>query len=496
MTQQQAKQNEQYSFPYKYSQGNFPRVEYQQDPSTGLVSAIGSSPTVNNLRQSVEQQQSNQQLQYHGNGNNNLPAAGIPLHHVLVQPQQQTQQSNSINGAFGGRISGQKHLATPPSNPVLSQPRHPVLIERLQPIPQQQPSRMMKQPNNHQNIYHRNKGTVVSPQTPLMQQMQSSASEVSSGQSLQQQQPQTVMIPMSSGSVQSVNNIPMGMPVPGLLMTMAKQEQQLNQQQPQMSLAHHLATQMLKAALEDRAMRVSRRRSKRSLEKTSEEKDSLSREVSDQEAQESGFPGFPFDDSGIPPPLFDGPSGGPLYSPRHIPSHHENNLNDFASGSRRRSHTQGRPRGARRSSGINESGSHPKKSFGMLGSGNFEVIRGGIYREDGDGDHSGHGSSRVRGYRHPGHSSDGDYDDTASSKKQYSSGYPSGSPGFIDEDYFPGVMGFQGFDNFQLASNQEEEMKKVSEDMESESLHPHQSMSATRIFPVVVDSEQDLMATA
>ena len=132
----------------------------------------------------------------------------------------------------------------------------------------------------------------------------------------------------------------------------------------------------------------------------------------------------------------------------------------------------------------------------MLGSGNFEVIRGGIYREDGDGDHSGHGSSRVRGYRHPGHSSDGDYDDTASSKKQYSSGYPSGSPGFIDEDYFPGVMGFQGFDNFQLASNQEEEMKKVSEDMESESLHPHQSMSATRIFPVVVDSEQDLMATA
>jgi hypothetical protein len=495
---------------------NFPRIEYTE-VAPG-VSAIGTSSTVNIVGHHARQPLQSNQQQSHINNN----GQGIPLH-LLIQPHSQ-QNVNNNNLAFGGRLSGQKHnqqqqhhLPNPSSTSGMIQPRHPVFIDRHNhPIPQkhhpqQQPSsKVMKQPTNQ---YHRNNGPQV-----VAQQMQSSASEaISAGQSLQ---PQTVIIPIASSSASSppvVNsNIPLGMPVPGLLMKMAKQEQQLtqqvqqqqqNQHQPQMSLAHHLATQMLKAALEDRNMQVSKRRLRRSLARINEKNDiAVKNKVSDHEAQESqGFPGYPFED-GVPPPLFNGPSLGSYSSPHHLSHHqnhpfHENNPNDFTAGSRRRSHTESgfstRVRGARRSSGINESGSHPKKSFGILGSGNFEVIRGGIYKDEGDSGYAGDSSNRVRGYRHPSH--EGDYDDTASNKKQYSSlGSPmdNGSPYPRDEDYLPGLMGFQGFDNFQLASNQEEEMKKMSDDTESESLHPHQSMAASRQFPVVVDSDQDLLATS
>lgn len=163
-------------------------------------------------------------------------------------------------------------------------------------------------------------------------------------------------------------------------------------------------------------------------------------------AEESGF--FPFDDDDrhsigrIPSSIFD--------------------YNDYGS-SRRRSYsatTSRRPRGRRPNAnnnlyGVGEESTHGKRTYGILGSGNFEVIRGGIF---GDEDSA---SSDASYSRHKstgggeGSGGDSDYDDATNIKK-YSSSYPS------DDDFFARdpVLGFQGYDNFQLASNQEENLKK------------------------------------
>jgi len=452
-----------------------PRVEYQEQSNNNNQQML----PINNNNQFQTQPHVHPQQQNHH---------PIPLH-LLIKPATPPPSQQQIS--FGGRLSPLNHHT---NQGVVSsqqiQARLPVFTKQsnqksfnnnnAQQLQQQSPYNNNNNNNNnpHQKRHqiHQQIHAVASSPTDSIAVAPSNAgvSEVvgvvvSNGQ--QSLSPSSVIITPSvhghqlqlQSSSSSASNtlalpssssgIPLGMPVPGLLMNMGSQESP----QTKISLAQHLATQMLKQAIEDRKLQVTRRRMKRSLKS------------SDQIPSESdSFPGFPFDDIESGPPVFDS-----VYS-HQLPFHSPLKQEMPVSGSRRRSYTQGqRGRGARRASSNNES--NQKKAFGILGSGNFEVIRGGIYNEGNE-----HEESRMRGHRHRYH--EGEYDDTASNQP-YSGG----------EDYVP-VMGFQGFDNFQLASNQDEEMNK-SASHEEEEREPHQTMSTSNM-PVILDSDQDLMATS
>ncbi|KAI1286997.1 hypothetical protein HDE_10499 [Halotydeus destructor] len=163
-------------------------------------------------------------------------------------------------------------------------------------------------------------------------------------------------------------------------------------------------------------------------------------------ASASGY--FPFEDehSSIPGPVFD--------------------YNDYTN-SRRRSYASTNRRSRKRRPNQRSS-SHPqaesrqgKKSFGILGSGNFEVIRGGIYSESEE--HQASDNNYVRGNRFN-----------------------------KDEDVDDQILGFQGYDNFHSASNTQEDLKKINGDKPISSA----LSSANNNHPVFVDTDEDLMATA
>ena len=228
--------------------------------------------------------------------------------------------------------------------------------------------------------------------------------------------------------------------------------------------------------------------------------------IKEMTASESGYFNFDEDDAdferpNIPPPLFD-PS---------LSSGFEGSSSNNRRGSSRR---RGRARSISRNAYSSE-GVESKKSYGILGSGNFEVIRGGIY-----GDEGGESSESYRTHRNPPIPPPiDDYDDASNTRKRYSFGPPDS-----DSDYFgkdgAGVLGFQGYDNFQLASNQEEDKSDLDKSAShrrpitkspfsgSQKLAPSRIASqslvaapsrvsntyASHSGTVLLDSDQDLMA--
>ena len=286
-------------------------------------------------------------------------------------------------------------------------------------------------------------------------------------------------------------NIPMGMPMAGILMQQRKQ-----------SLAQRLAEKMLQHTFTPRRSQpeqqypmisVLNQRAKReaqAVESNAIHEDKRLVDL-DHEAAASRF--YSMDD-------FDPPHHAALPHPGHLAHpllvdsfpHSTHVGGDLGSSSNNRRRSSGRHARHRDGSGSGrrlsqEAESHHKKTFGILGSGNFEVIRGGIYREETD---TGNEGGRPH---HGGHSDKGvheDYDDASTGHRKYTFA-PMGSH---DEEssLFGGrdpVMGFQGFDNFHLASNQEEDLKKMDDSEVTR-------VSASRHQPVFVDSDQDLMAIA
>ncbi|XP_015786412.1 uncharacterized protein DDB_G0271670 [Tetranychus urticae] len=122
-----------------------------------------------------------------------------------------------------------------------------------------------------------------------------------------------------------------------------------------------------------------------------------------------------------------------------------------------------------------------KQNFGILGSGNFEIIRGGIYSEDEV--KSGSDTHYARGMSETVKSSNSDFDD-------YNDGSLSSKVPYSTEEYFSNnpVLGFQGYDNFKAASNQQktigpnESRRESTASDSSENLHvfvDHELMAAS-----------------
>ena len=301
---------------------------------------------------------------------------------------------------------------------------------------------------------------------PVIPTSRPDLSSVFSGQNVQQAgtatPPQTIRRP-------GLTHIPLGMPLPGILMSVANSDPH-----KQMSFAQQLASKMLqhslspRASLQSLASSVFGRRVKRSATGTSTDSPASKQIVAkDNQAAASAY--FPFDEMPHPPLVFQGMDFGTASSNRRRSS---------SGSSGRRS-----GRGQRR-----EAESSHRKSFGILGSGNFEVIRGGIYRDESEDHHSAAGQQSAHSEK--GISSD-DYDDATTGHKKYTyaPAQDEDSNPFVNER--DGVFGFQGFDNFHLASNQEEDLKTMHETTSDVT-----GTAASRHRPVLVDSDQDLMATA
>lgn len=208
------------------------------------------------------------------------------------------------------------------------------------------------------------------------------------------------------------------------------------------------------------------------------------------------------------------PSSNIFESEHHLPPSiydiGQSDFHHFSSSRRRLTHTgNGRRNHHRRNSNpSNTAAATESKSFGILGSGNFEVIRGGIYKGSGHDSHlSNYGSHTSHTRPHIHHINGDEYDDVTSSKKFQS----YGSLG--DEELFNSskdpVFGFQGYDNFQLASNQEEELKKhdtystVGGEVEDHTASASNSYLTSlkhtndkKQFNSLVQFDQDLMAIA
>lgn len=123
-----------------------------------------------------------------------------------------------------------------------------------------------------------------------------------------------------------------------------------------------------------------------------------------------------------------------------------------------------------------------KQNYGILGSGNFEIIRGGIYSDDEA--KSGSDTHYARGMSETVKSSNNDFDEyneaTVNSKAPYST-----------EEYFSNnpVLGFQGYDNFRAASNTQKKIapnggsrRESTASDSSENLHvfvDHELMTAS-----------------
>lgn len=245
------------------------------------------------------------------------------------------------------------------------------------------------------------------------------------------------------------------------------------------SLAHRLTAKILAEQLLDFERSSSKASSRMRRDTHSQETDK--KEQLDTAA--SRYYGHPFDDDSFGPNV-----GAPLF---HVNP-------DYHTGSSRRRSQQVR-RGPRRN--INPTGAESAKSYGILGSGNFEVIRGGIYKESDLDNHQEHtqGGSNRHHHRHHHNQGGDDYDD-ASNKKYI----PFDPHGEDDDNSRDPVFGFQGYDNFQLASNQEEDLRKSDDKSHSQDDHTAAaSFSSSSVAEwtksnrnSLIDSDDDLMAIA
>lgn len=120
-----------------------------------------------------------------------------------------------------------------------------------------------------------------------------------------------------------------------------------------------------------------------------------------------------------------------------------------------------------------------KQSYGMLGSGNFEVIRGGIYSDDDSRSSSDSYMSHGMIERPRPTSGGSEFDDYSESFTKHP---------FSSDEYFSNnpILGFQGYDNFKAASN-----RKSTDSMEQDVAN---SPSSSHQVHVYVDHE--LMAAS
>ena len=347
-----------------------------------------------------------------------------------------------------------------------------------------------------------------------------------------------VKVPTKDKLGPSSGSIPLGMPVAGLIQLRQQQQQQQQQQHqqskslqsepsmPQPVIAREtlqylpsvsgppldaqaaakttLAQRLTAQILAEQIMAFEKLNSKHSnshrLKRDVNDKTINNDSLTGAESRYFG-PGDVFDDDSIPPnvppPLFDFNPEFHVGSSRRRSYHTGGNGNGGGGGRRNYHRRNSNPTGAE------------SKSYGILGSGNFEVIRGGIYK-DSESENHGHnyGSSHASHNRHHHHHSGGDDYDDASNKK-FTSYSPLG-----EDDYTPKdpVFGFQGYDNFQLASNQEEDLKKhdtnSSSDSDVTSEEDHTAAASISISSTInshpnftnhnslINSDQDLMAIA
>lgn len=126
-----------------------------------------------------------------------------------------------------------------------------------------------------------------------------------------------------------------------------------------------------------------------------------------------------------------------------------------------------------------------KHSYGMLGSGNFEVIRGGILSED-DRRSSTNSYMDHMMMKRP-RSTINDYD--------YNDGYNNKPNLYSSEEYFANnpILGFQGYENFKAAS-QRKSVKTLNQDADASDTTDNPSSSSSRQVHVFVDHE--LMAAS
>ena len=119
-----------------------------------------------------------------------------------------------------------------------------------------------------------------------------------------------------------------------------------------------------------------------------------------------------------------------------------------------------------------------KQYYGMLGSGNFEVIRGGIYSDD-DSRSSSDSYMAHDMIERPRPTSGGEFDDYSESFTKHP---------FSSDEYFSNspILGFQGYDNFKAASN-----RKSSNSMEHDAVN-----SPSSSHPVHVYVDHELMAAS